>query len=542
MQKPFAITLDVGSSLANHTGSWRTARPVYLNRMPPCNHQCPAGENIQAWLFHAESGDYEQAWRVLVEQNPFPAVMGRVCYHSCEGACNRGRVDAPVGINSVERFLGDQAITQGWKFAPVAAPSGKKVLVVGAGPSGLSAAYHLARLGHRVTVYEAGPMPGGMMRFGIPKYRLPRQVLDAEVQRIIDLGVTILYNTKVSDVMQARQQGGFDAVFLAVGAHIAKRAFIPAGDSAKVLDAVAVLRSMEGEDKPMLGRRVVVYGGGNTAIDVARTAKRLGAAEAVIVYRRNREKMPAHDFEVEEALQEGVMIKWLSTIKHAGESSITVEKMALDEKGFPQPTGEFETLEADSVVLALGQDVDLSLIEGVPGLTIEDGVVQVNPQMMTGHAGIFAGGDMVPAERNVTVAIGHGKKAARNIDAWLRGSDAYVPAPKSELASFDKLNPWYYSDAPKTVRPMLDIIRRQSTFEEVQGGLDEGNALFEARRCLSCGNCFECDNCYGVCPDNAVIKHGPGKGFDFNYDYCKGCGICVAECPCGAIKMVPEDI
>ncbi len=541
MEKPFAITLDVGSSLANHTGSWRTERPVYLKRLPPCNNQCPAGENIQSWLFHAESGDYEQAWRVLVEQNPFPAVMGRVCYHSCEGACNRGKVDSPVGINSVERFLGDQGIAQGWKFAPVASPSGKHVLVVGAGPSGLSAAYHLARLGHKVTVHEAGPLPGGMMRFGIPQYRLPRQVLDAEVQRIVDLGVEIHYNSKVADVLKAKREGGFDAVFLAVGAHIAKRAFIPAGDSARVLDAVAVLRSMEGEDKPMLGRRVVVYGGGNTAIDVARTAKRLGATEAIIVYRRNREKMPAHDFEVEEALQEGVMIKWLSTIKQAGESSITVEKMALDEKGFPQPTGEFETLEADSVVLALGQDVDLSLIEGVPGLLVEDGVVQVNPQMMTGHPGIFAGGDMVPAERNVTVAIGHGKKAARNIDAWLRGEN-HIPPPKAELATFDKLNPWYYSDAPKTVRPMLDIIRRQSTFEEVQGGLDESNALFEARRCLSCGNCFECDNCYGVCPDNAVIKHGPGKGFDFNYDYCKGCGICVSECPCGAIKMVPEDI
>ncbi len=541
MEKPFAITLDVGSSLANHTGSWRTERPVYLKRLPPCNNQCPAGENIQSWLFHAESGDYEQAWRVLVEQNPFPAVMGRVCYHSCEGACNRGKVDSPVGINSVERFLGDQGIAQGWKFAPVASPSGKHVLVVGAGPSGLSAAYHLARLGHKVTVHEAGPLPGGMMRFGIPQYRLPRQVLDAEVQRIVDLGVDIHYNSKIADVLNAKREGGFDAVFLAVGAHIAKRAFIPAGDSARVLDAVAVLRSMEGEDKPMLGRRVVVYGGGNTAIDVARTAKRLGATEAIIVYRRNREKMPAHDFEVEEALQEGVMIKWLSTIKQAGESSITVEKMALDEKGFPQPTGEFETLEADSVVLALGQDVDLSLIEGVPGLLVEDGVVQVNPQMMTGHPGIFAGGDMVPAERNVTVAIGHGKKAARNIDAWLRGEN-HIPPPKAELATFDKLNPWYYSDAPKTVRPMLDIIRRQSTFEEVQGGLDESNALFEARRCLSCGNCFECDNCYGVCPDNAVIKHGPGKGFDFNYDYCKGCGICVSECPCGAIKMVPEDI
>ena len=541
MRKPFAITLDVGTSLANHTGSWRTSRPVYLSRLPPCNHECPAGENIQAWLFHAESGDYEKAWRELVEQNPLPAVMGRVCYHTCESACNRAQVDEAVGINSVERFLGDEAIALGWKFDAPARASGKKVLVVGAGPCGLSAAYHLARLGHQVTVQEAGPLPGGMMRFGIPQYRLPRSALDAEVQRIVDLGVTIEYNIKVSNVLEAKRLGGFDAVFLAVGAHIAKRAYIPAGDSAKVLDAVSVLRSMEGADKPMLGRRVIIYGGGNTAIDVARTAKRLGATESIIVYRRKREKMPASDLEVEEALQEGVLIKWLSTIKQAGESSITVEKMALDEKGFPQPTGEFETLEADSLVLALGQDVDLSLIEGVPGLAVNDGVVQVNDQMMTGRDGIFAGGDMVPAERNVTVAMGHGKKAARNIDAWLRG-EVYVPAPKSELASFDKLNTWYYSDAPKTVRPTLDIIRRQSTFEEVQGGLMESNALFEARRCLSCGNCFECDNCYGVCPDNAVIKHGPGKGFDFNYDYCKGCGICVSECPCGAIKMVPEDI
>jgi 2-oxoacid:acceptor oxidoreductase delta subunit (pyruvate/2-ketoisovalerate family) len=541
MDKPFAITLNPGSSLANHTGSWRTSRPVYLDRLPPCNSQCPAGEDIQGWLFHAESGNYEAAWRHLTRDNPFAAIMGRVCYHSCESACNRAKIDEAVGINSVERFLGDEAVKRGWKLAPPERESGKKVLIVGAGPSGMSAAYHLRKLGHAVTVMDAGPYMGGMMRFGIPKYRLPREVLDAEMQRIVDLGVTVKLNSKVDNILEEMKQGNFDAAFLAVGAHIGKRAMIPSGDAAKIVDAISVLRSMEGEDKPLLGRRVVVYGGGNTAIDVARTVKRMGA-EPIIVYRRTRDKAPAHDFEIEEALQEGVMVKWLATIKQAGDKEITIEKMALDDKGFPQPTGEFETLEADSVVLALGQDVDLGLLNGVPGLEVtKDGVVKVGADLMTGHAGIFAGGDMVPAERNVTVAVGHGKKAARNIDAWLRG-ETYAPPPKHEVAQFEKLNPWYYADAPKTVRPMLDIIRRQSTFEEVQGGLDETTALFEARRCLSCGNCFECDNCYGVCPDNAVIKLGPGKRFQFNYDYCKGCGMCVAECPCGAIKMEAEEI
>jgi len=541
MEKPFAITLDVGTSLANKTGAWRTNRPVYLDRLPPCNHACPAGENIQNWLYHAESGDYESAWRALTEDNPLPAVMGRVCYHPCEGACNRGKVDEAVGINSVERFLGDEALRKGWKFATPRAESGKRVLIVGAGPSGLSAAYHLRRLGHDVTIFEAGPVAGGMMRFGIPKYRLPRDVLDGEVARIVAMGVRLKLGRKVSNILSTMKEGGFDAAFLAVGAHIAKRAYIPAGTAAHVLDAVSVLRSMEGEEKPMLGRRVVVYGGGNTALDVARTAKRLGASEAIIVYRRTREKMPAHDFEVEEALQEGVLIKWLSTIRNmADEGTLTVEKMALDDQGFPQPTGELETLEADSLVLALGQEVDLSLLDGVPGLTVKDGTVAVGPNMMTGHPGIFAGGDMVPSERTVTVGVGHGKKAARHIDAWLRG-ELYEPAPKHELATAEKLNTWYYSDAPKTVRPTLDLARRTSTFDEVVHGLDESNALYEARRCLSCGNCFECDNCYGVCPDNAVIKLGPGKRFQFNYDYCKGCGICVSECPCGAIKMVPEE-
>ena len=544
MQKPFAITLDPGSSLANKTGSWRSERPVYVDRLPPCNAQCPAGENIQGWLYHAESGDYEAAWRHLTADNPFPAIMGRVCYHTCESACNRAQLDSAVGINSVERFLGDEALRRGWRFDRPDVESGKHVLVVGAGPSGMSAAYHLRRLGHRVTVKEAGPLMGGMMRFGIPKYRLPRDVLDGEMQRLLDMGVVVELNAKVQSLEETLRRGDFDGAFLAVGAHLAKRAYIPAVDSARILDAVSVLRSMEGAkaaEQPMLGRRVVVYGGGNTAIDMARTAKRLGATEAIIVYRRTREKRPAHDFEVQEALEEGVMVKWLSTIKRADLGALTIEKMTLDSQGSPVPTGEFETLEADALVLALGQEADLSLLEGVPGLVVDDGVVQVDPAtMMTGRPGVFAGGDMVPALRNVTVAVGHGKKAARHIDAWLRNTQL-VAAPKHALASFESLNTWYYSDAPKTVAPQLELARRTSSFDEIQGGLTEENALFEARRCLSCGNCFECDNCYGVCPDNAVIKLGTGLRFRFDYDYCKGCGVCAKECPCGAIEMVPED-
>ncbi len=216
--------------------------------------------------------------------------------------------------------------------------------------------------------------------------------------------------------------------------------------------------------------------------------------------------------------------------------------MELDETGFPQPTGEVEELEADSVVLALGQEADLSLLDDVPGIEVDDGVVQVGPNMMTGHQGIFAGGDMVPAERTVTVGVGHGKKAARHIDGWLRGME-YRPPPKHDLATFDTLNTWYYADAPRTEQPQLEIARRRATFEEVVGGLDESNALFEARRCMSCGTCFSCDNCYGVCPDNAVLKLGaPGELYAIDLDYCKGCGICVKECPCGAIEMVPETI
>jgi NADPH-dependent glutamate synthase beta subunit-like oxidoreductase len=541
--RPFAITLDVGSSLANRTGDWRTERPQYVRRLPPCNHGCPAGEDIQAWLYEAESGGggYERAWRKLVADNPLPAVMGRVCFHPCETACNRAQLDEAVGINSVERFLGDEAISAGWELPEPHAVTGKRVLVVGSGPSGLSVAYQLALRGHHVTIREQAPKPGGMMRYGIPAYRLPRDVLDAEIERILALGVQLECGERVGDLRAAMREGAYDATFLAVGAHVAKHTEIPGGTASHVLDAIAMLHGLEEGEPPQIGRTVVVYGGGDTALDAARSAKRLGASAPLIIYRRTREQMPAHATELAEAEQEGITFRWLSTIAGVDGGELKIERMELDENGFPQPTGEYERLSADTVVLALGQDADLELLGGLDGIEIVDHTVAVDEQMMTGYPGVFAGGDMVPAERMVAVAIGHGRRAARCIDGWLRDVPAR-PEPQAELAAFEEINPWYYSDAPRTVRPLLEEIRRQSTFEEVVKGLDEASALYEARRCLSCGNCFSCDNCFGVCPDNAVLKPGgDGAPYAFDLDYCKGCGICVTECPCGAIEMIPEE-
>ncbi|MBO5566257.1 MAG: NAD(P)-binding protein [Succinivibrio sp.] len=541
MIKPFATTLDPATSLENHTGSWRTLRPEYTFKLPPCNKQCPAGENIQQWLYYASEGDYEHAWRILTENNPFPACMGRVCYHTCEGKCNRGFLDESVGINSVERFLGDYALEHNLAFKRPVRETGKKVLIIGAGPGGLSAAYHLRRFGHTVHVVEMGDEAGGMMRYGIPVYRLPRNILDAEIKRITDMGVTIECGRKVDDIEAEKKKGKYDAVILGLGASISTNVDIPQGDTNHILHALDVLGEIETKGDIQIARKVAVYGGGNTAVDVARSLRRLGA-EPIIVYRRNRDKMPANEEEMKAAEDEGIQVKWLSTIAGASKDKLKIEKMELDANGYPQPTGEFEELPADAVVLAIGQNVEKNVLEKLSDLKIEKDRVIVDEQdMQTSIDGIFAVGDMATSDRTVTHAIGMGKNAARGVNAYLKGAKYQKPA-KHEDAKFEDMHPWYYSEAPKTVRPELELARRTKTFDEVQHGLTEENAIFEARRCLSCGNCFECDNCYGVCPDSAVIKLGPGKGFEFNYDYCKGCGVCAQECPCGHIKMVPEKI
>ncbi len=544
MDLPFAVSLGPGSSVADHTGTWRTERAVFIKPTAPCGASCPAGEDVRSWLYAAESGGagYEAAWRAIMEVNPFPAVMGRVCYHPCETACNRGQLDEAVGINSVERFLGDEALRQGWSVTARRPDTGRRVLVVGAGPAGLSAAYHLARAGHAVTIKEGSSQPGGMLRYGIPRYRLPREVLDAEIKRILDLGVRLELDTDVTDLDAAIAEGPYDATFLAVGARLGRRTYLPAASAARIVDAVSVLRAVEEGEAPLLGRRVAVYGGGNTALDAARTARRLGASDAIVVYRRTRERMPAHEQEVREAEEEGIQFRWLSTIDQVDPDGITVEQMELDASGFPQPTGRTERLAADSVVLALGQDTDLSLLGTAPGLEVEDGVVMTRTSsMMTSRPGVFAGGDVAPGERSATVALGHGRTAAEGIEAWLSGQAVAEPAAP-DLAPYDSLNTWYFEDAPRQHRSQLEMVRRQTTFEEVVQSLDVDNALYEARRCLSCGGCISCDNCFAYCPDNAVIKLGPEGEYAVDLDYCKGCGLCVEECPTGSIVMQPEDV
>ena len=525
----------------SRAGPVRSRRPVYIDLLPPCNAGCPAGENIQAWLAHAEAGHHEQAWRQLVADNPMPAIHGRVCYHPCESVCNRASLDSAVSIHSVERFLGDLALEREWLFDPPQPSTGRRVLIIGAGPSGLSAGYHLARLGHQVEIRDAGGLPGGMMRYGIPAYRMPRDILGGEIDRIAALGVRITCGHQVEDLDAERRDGGFDAAFVAVGAHLSKRVDIPAKDAGRIVDAVSFLRSVASGERPEIGRRVAVYGGGNTAMDAARTARRLGADDALIVYRRTRAQMPAHAEEAEEAEQEGVRINWLRTITAFDGPELTVEAMELDPSGVPRPTGRFEKLAADTVILALGQETDTAFLRRVPGVVFgPDGTVRVSASMMTGCPGVFAGGDMVPAERTVTVGVGHGKKAARNIDAWLRNAEP-VSQTKHATVAFGQLNLWYFGDAARREQPEAAPEQRTAGFGEVVGGLSEPEATYEAARCLSCGNCCECDGCLGACPEDAVIKLGPGHRYRFDYDKCTGCGTCYEQCPVHSIEMVAED-
>ncbi|MDR1362256.1 MAG: FAD-dependent oxidoreductase [Holosporaceae bacterium] len=533
------IVLEAATSLKNKTGSWRSMKPEFVRRLPPCNVACPAGENVQQWLSLMQNGKFLEAWLEMMKNNPFPATMGRVCYHNCEKACNRGQFDSAVNINLLERSIGDMAIANGWRMTPSeAVPSGKKVLVVGAGPSGLSAAYFLNRYGHQVTIYETHIKPGGMMRYGVPTYRLSRSILDAEIGRIIDGGVELICNKRVLCLATERQN--FDAVYVATGAHLASKANVEIkGKGGMILDAIDMFRRMEngGFDENFLDMDVLIYGGGNTAVDAARTALRLGAKSVKIIYRRTLDRMKAHDKEIQEALQEGVEILCQRIIGAIDERKVLLEETCNDENSSVIiKTGHSEIVHAHVVIFAVGQSIDEDLFSGLDGMEVsETKTVVINEAMATGIDGIFAGGDVVRGKRSVTNAIGHGKKSARHMDAYLRGIEI-VATPKSEVVNFKKINTDYFPpmDGLKTTEPA------KISFEEKFISFNEEELIHGARRCFSCGNCFHCDNCYGYCPDCAIRKDNDGS-LEMDYNYCKGCGICAAECPCGAIKMVLED-
>ncbi len=533
---------------AEGTGPLRNRRPLYVDFMPPCNSACPAGENIQAWMADAQAGKYFEAFQTLVADNPFPAIMGRVCVKPCETGCNRTHIDTAVNIHAIERYIGEEAIKQKWPIQFKSQSTGKKVLVIGAGPSGLSAAYHLARMGNDVEIYEAGGHAGGLLWSGIPDYRLPKEILDFEVERIVRTGVKIRLNYKVEDVLTEKEAGNFDAVYLAIGAQlIHKEKFEqslprPSGDdSVYITDAFSFFNEARINSSPYINKKVVVYGGGKLALYLARMIKRFGS-EAIVYFPGDKKLMPAYDYETEDALAEGVDVQILKSIKRIEKSKITLEKMKV-EKGKAIGTGEFETVDADVLIIANRQETDSGFLRSLTTMIFnEDGTIKIDAQRMTGQQGIFAGGDMLPGEnRSSTIAIGQGKKAARYIDSYLK-QQPFIKGEKHPTAGYRKLHMWFKTEAPQKEQDKLLPEVAIQNFDEVISGLGEKETRYEAQRCLSCGNCFECDGCFAACPEDAIIKLGPGNRYQFDFDLCTGCGICFEQCPCHAIEMITEPL
>lgn len=534
--KPVDLTLHAGG-----TGPIRFQRPVYTDFMPPCNSACPAGENIQGWMAYAQAGNYFEAFQTLMEDNPFPAIMGRICVKPCETGCNRTHIDTTVNIHAVERYIGDKAIEQKWPVRFSAKSTGKRVLVIGAGPGGLSAAYHLARMGHAVEIFDEGSNPGGLLATGVPDYRLPKEILEAEIDRIVKMGINIRLNYKVQNLLAEKEAGKFDAVYLSIGAQLIKKESFQQDDTVYIRDAFSFFNEMKSNPSPFQGKKVVVYGGGKLALYLSRIIKRFGS-EVSVYFPGDKKMMPAYDYETEDAMTEGVEVKLFRSISKVSNHQVTLEIIKV-EKNKAIGTSEFETIDADVLILANRQEGNSGFLRSVSGIVVnEDGTVSIDASRMTGHEGIFAGGDLLPGEnRSSTIAIGHGKKAAKYMNGYL-SQQPFLKPDKHPTASYKKLHIWYKTDAPKKEQDKVAPAIAIQSFEEVISGLPEDEVRFEAQRCLSCGNCFECDGCFGACPEDAIIKLGKGNRYKFNYDSCTGCAVCFEQCPSHAIEMIPEPV
>jgi 2-oxoacid:acceptor oxidoreductase delta subunit (pyruvate/2-ketoisovalerate family) len=563
------IAVSVGSMDWNKTGAWRTQQPFYEDKTPPCSAACPAGNDIVSFIQEIAKENYEGAWRLIKQENPFPAICGRVCFHPCELKCNRGSFDEPIAIHSLERFVADFAAGQSKKIEQMTGKGRERIAVIGSGPAGMSCAFHLAKLHYQVTVFESSSQAGGVLRFGIPSYRLSKDVLDRELSDIEALGVEIRRGISLSRPLRIEDLKDFQAVFIATGAHQSRGLNIPGEKGRGVYRGLDFLKKINLKPRVKLGDKIAVIGGGNTAVDVARSVVRLGK-RATLLYRRSKEEMPAFEEEITEALEEGVKIRYLVNPIHIhqkeGLKRLECLRMALGEKDesgrrrpVPIPNSNF-FLEVENVIIAAGEEIEFfCLPKGMEG---RDGIVLTQRDGSTGIKGVFAGGDLTSNQRTVAHAIGSGKKAAIAIDCHLRGKDSeeairqvligegpslsifrYLHPDErpmnSHIVAFEELNTDYFELAKRKRESKRSVKERVKGFKEVTSTLGEDSASEEAKRCFSCGTCNECENCYVFCPDGSVLK-GEGLSHQVDYDFCKGCGICFTECPRGAISLREE--
>lgn len=518
--------VSTGTMEFNHTGSWRYLRPEHKERLAPCRRRCPAGTDIPRVMQLAAEGRLEEAARVILRTNPLPAVCGRVCYHPCQEECSRIEMEGAVEIRAVERLLGEIACRlDPLETGPV---RDRRVAVVGAGPAGLSCAWFLALNGFRVRVFDSEEQPGGMLRIGIPQFRLPRPLLDRELGRFRRLGVEFVQNFRLGrdrDLESLRKE--FDAVFVATGAHKGRK--LPFSSRPGVYGGLEFLRLLNAGTAPRVGSKVVVIGGGNTAMDVARAARRLGA-EALVAYRRSRTEMPAQPEEVEEAAEEGVEFQFLVAPTdfrdENGHYLLALERMELgapDETGRRRPVvipGSECTVECSAVVVAAGESAELPL-SGEP----------------SDWPDVFVGGDAETGPGTVPAAIASGRRRAFEIMEFL-GFPGEPPVIPEDPLNSTRLNLAYFLPSTAVKPSRLPLAGRLTGFDEILAPIDREQAIGEATRCFTCGVCNSCNTCWIFCPDNAIER--VDSGYRINLTYCKGCGICAVECPRGVIDLVPE--
>jgi NADPH-dependent glutamate synthase beta subunit-like oxidoreductase/Pyruvate/2-oxoacid:ferredoxin oxidoreductase delta subunit len=554
----------------NKTGTWRAQRPYYADKTAPCHAACPAGTDIVSFVQRMKEGDFEGAWSVIMEENPFPGICGRVCFHPCESRCNRGSFDEPVAIHALERLAADFSARLPH---PVKSPRVKrkeKVAVIGSGPAGMSCAYHLTRLNYPVTVFESLPFTGGMLRVGIPSYRLPKNIVDREISQIEAMGVEIRKNTPVGIELRVEDLQDYPAIFIATGAPLSRKLHVPGEDAKGVMAGLDFLKRFNLKRKVQLGERIAIVGGGNTAMDAARAAIRLGK-KALILYRRSREEMPAFEEEIAEALEEDVEMRYLVnpiriqwTGRRRGLECLRMELGEKDETGRRKPVaipGSNHFIRADHIVIAAGEEIETSLLPR--GIGTKEGIVFTQRGGWSGRDGIFAGGDVASTERTVAHAIGSGKRTAIAIDCYLRGKECEEifrkvligsgpsvsmhsyhhpekPSRNPHIVAFEELNTDYFENSERRKEGKLGLAGRLKRDREVTSGLCVQSGIEESGRCFSCGTCDECENCYTFCPDASILKTGEKLSHQVDYDFCKGCGICFTECPRGVISLEEE--